>query len=308
MLSNVSDLELLHNYTTSTAYTISNVPDMQTFYRVNVPQMGFSYPFVLHAVIAFSARHMAHFRQTRRASYLVKADHHWEVALRTASALLPTVNETNGSALYIFAVFSCFYTLANGPKERDFLVFGDHGLAEWLVLFRGLRAVMETAGGNSMRAGSLSPLFDATQQRVQKWNDHDLSTEHPPIAELRQLAREITADNPNLATYLAAIDNLSRCYACIFAADGNSITGHSQTVFIWLYRISDDFVLCLQQRQPMALTIFAYFVVLMNELGSLWWLSGWVYHLLGGIYDALDEGNRPWIRWPIEKLGWVPDS
>lgn len=308
-LSNVADLELLHNYSTSTAYTISNVTDMQSFYRVNVPQLGFSHPFVLHAIMALSARHLAHFRVSKRASYIAKADHHWEIGLRTASALIPTVNDDNAPALYIFAVFSCFYTLAKGPKPRDFLIFSDNGLAEWLMLLRGVRAIMETTN-NSIRHGPLSPLFATAIVRVQRFHDHAPASdsEHARIAELRQLVTDIAGDSPNLSTYLSAIDDISRCFACVFDESRPSPSAFSQTVFIWLYRVSDDFVLCLQQRQPVALTIFAYFVVLMNELGTNWWMQGWIYHLLAGIHDALDEGSRPWIRWPMEKLGWIPDS
>lgn len=306
-VSNVSDLELLHNWSTSTAYTISNVPDMHDFYRINVPQMGFSYPFVLHAIMALSARHLAHFRENKRISYTTKADYHWDVALRTATTLLTTVNDDNAPALYIFAVLSCFYTFGKGPKPRDFLVFSDHGPAEWLALFRGVRAIMDTTS-NKLKSGPLSTLFSTAMTRIRTFWDHDLADEHPRVAELRQVTLEVAADSPNLPTYIAAIDDVSRCFACTFLADGSAITGYSQTIFVWLYRVSDDFVLCLQQKQPLALTIFAYFVVLVNELGNVWWLKGWVYHLLAGIYDAMDEGSRPWIRWPIEKLGWIPDA
>ncbi|GME27561.1 putative rta1 domain protein [Neofusicoccum parvum] len=257
--------------------------------------------------MALSARHLAHFRENRRASYIAKADSHWEVALRTASALLPTVNNENGPALYMFAVISCFYTLGKGPRERDFLIFSDHGLAEWLVLFRGVRAIMETSR-DAIRDGALSPLFTIATARLQRFHNYDIEAdEHPHIQELRQLALELMADNPNLPTYIAAIDDISRSYAAVFGPDGAGMAGYSQNIFIWLYRVSDDFVLCLQQKQPMALTVFAHFVVLMNEMGSHWWMKGWVYHLLSGIHDALDEGSRPWIRWPMEKLGWIPD-
>ncbi|KAL0261528.1 hypothetical protein SLS55_002958 [Diplodia seriata] len=287
---------------------------MQDFYRINVPQLGFSHPFVLHVLMAFSARHLAHFRSSKRAYYTTKADQHWEIGLRATTALMPCVNDDNAPALYVFAIISSFYTLAKGPKPRDFLIFSDNGLAEWLVLSRGVRAIMETTN-DSIRHGPLSPLFTTAVARVQKFFAHDPSAggEHARVAELRQLVTGLAGDNPNLPTYLAAIDDVSRCFACIFDDGGDrsspsSASTTSQTVFIWLYRVSDDFVLCLQQRQPVALTIFAYFVVLLNELGNQWWMEGWIYHLLSGIHDALDDGSRPWIRWPMEKLGWIPDS
>lgn len=44
---NMVDLELLHNFSTSTSLTFSNELIIKTLWRINVPQIGFSHEFVM---------------------------------------------------------------------------------------------------------------------------------------------------------------------------------------------------------------------------------------------------------------------
>jgi hypothetical protein len=57
--------------------------------------------------------------------------------------LLPNINRDNCAALYMFAAFCATYTMAIGPKKGDFLLFSDNGIAEWRVLFKGVRAIID---------------------------------------------------------------------------------------------------------------------------------------------------------------------
>lgn len=64
----------------------------------------------------------------------------------------------------------------------------------------------------------------------------------------------------------------------------------------------------VQQRKPVALVIFASFCVLLNELEARWWVKGWVFHLMSGIYESLEREFRVWVQSPIEQIGWIPLS
>jgi len=51
----LSDFPLLHHYTISTSYTLAVVPGLQTFMRVNLPQLAFRNNFLLHGLLAVAA-------------------------------------------------------------------------------------------------------------------------------------------------------------------------------------------------------------------------------------------------------------
>jgi hypothetical protein len=151
------DLELLHNYQVSTCYTLTGIEKLQDFMRVEIPRLGFAHPYVLHCILATSALHLAHFKKDSRELYLSQAEKHYEYALRTATGLLPNINVHNCPAIYMFATCCSSYTMAVGPKKGDFLLFSDNGPAEWRILFRGVRAIIE-ANEWLLRESELAPV------------------------------------------------------------------------------------------------------------------------------------------------------
>lgn len=76
--------------------------------------------------------------------------------------------------------------------------------------------------------------------------------------------------------------------------------------FFWLYHISDDFVLCLQQQHSTAMVIYAHFVVLIKRLDWSWTIENWPNHLMSQVYESVDQSWRAWLRWPMEQVGWKP--
>ena len=78
-------------------------------------------------------------------------------------------------------------------------------------------------------------------------------------------------------------------------------------IFYWVIT-AERFIPLLAQEEQVALVILAYYCVLLHQIPTRWWIEGWVEHLMTGIYGSLDETYRSWIVWPIEELGWVPNT
>lgn len=299
---NIMDLELLHNYNTCTASTLCNIPNLQSFYRVNVPKIAFQHEFLLHGILAISALHLSHFKKgDAQVVYQREADHHYEIALREATALLPTIDDQTGSALYLFGAFCPIITLALGPKPGDFLIFSNHGLSEWLLMFRGMKAILET-NFEALRHGELAPLFHISIHQILLQSAND---EH--LQELRELITITAREDPDIQLYLTALEELAHSFPPSSAPGTRATQPSIQMVFIWLYRLSDEFADFLYQRRPIPLVILAHFCVLLNDLSTFWWARGWAEHLISEIHGSLSEQYRTWIRWPMEELGWIAD-
>jgi hypothetical protein len=292
------DLELLHNYSTSTCMTIATTPSVQTYMRINVPRMGFSHPLVLHAVLAISALHLAHFKKgDSKAVYRNEAEYHYETALRLATAELQDINKDNYPSLYVFASLCSLLILAMGPAPGNFLLFTNDVIAEWSVMFRGFRGmrhILECDYG-LLQNDDLAPL---SKLSINQMNLPPSNNEH--LEELRDMILATASDDPDLHLYITTLKNLSESFPI------RQTQPCPQLVFVWLYRLSDEFVLCLQQRKPIALVILAHIVVLLNDLSSFWWIGGWIDHIMSEVYAALTEEYRTWMRWPIEEIGWLP--
>ncbi|KAI9738718.1 MAG: hypothetical protein M1834_008223 [Cirrosporium novae-zelandiae] len=302
----VADLKLLHHYSTSTSHTFGNNPSTLAFWQITLPQIGFSHHVVLDLVLAFSALHLGHFCPEQRAFYITQAEHHYMIALRVMTALLPRLNAKNFHVLYFSAVLICFCSFGRGPRPGEFIAFSDQGEPEWLILLRGVRAIIES-GGNSLLAACAPPIDD---HKTRLAVNRKLRPEYNvPIQKLRQfITEEMAAEDPNTQIYLHALDNLLQSFMAVYEnmneiIDDGKLYPH---VFRWLYRASDNFILCLKQKQPLALVILAYFAVLLNELKSQWFINYWAEHVMSGIYNFLPEKYRAWIQWPMEQVKWAP--
>lgn len=308
---NLTDLELLHAWQNSTAPSISTfvsrIASVLTFWRVSVPEIGFSHPFVLHAVLALSAIHLSRFKRGREQFYKLESERHWNQGFAMTTSQIPQVNDESYHAFFVFSMMSCMYKLAKGPTPGDFLAFSEpgHDPPEWIIYYKGYHSFM-ILGIDAMRHGPLAELIETASLKTRRFFAQSAELADPdPIADLRRLCDEAlgsTEGGAQHAPYNAAIDNLARCFTIMFSGEHDG----EFNLTIWALNIPQDFIPCIQQREPMALVIFAYFVALLNELSAWWVLDGWVNHLMSGIWNALSAGRRNCIRWPMERTGWLP--
>ncbi|KAH9427932.1 hypothetical protein MCOR02_011430 [Pyricularia oryzae] len=157
---------------------------------------------------------------------------------------------------------------------------------------------------SSMASGSHQSYY---RRRRDPLADGGFATRSTPMKDLRDVIRQqIRADDPDREVYASAFAELAASYATVFEKDMSTRQTSAQVVFGWMYHISDDFIERVKARHPVALAIFAHFVVLLSVLELKWTTKGWPEHLLSGIYDALGAAGRLWIRWPMERVGWLP--
>lgn len=260
----------------------------------------------MRGVLALSALHLAYYKPEKRDLYVAQAKLQNQAGLRVAAAMLPYITQENCSAVYIFSALTCIYTLASPRDPSDFLILGETGVDSWLSLFRGTRSIIDSSEA-ALRTGVLGPMFIAGARRTAMRETHaaDSSTvEEGQLSELRQAIRNTVNDPQILQIYMSAIDELQKSF--IVAYKGLFQPIESTDVFIFLFRVSEEYLMFLKERKQESLAIFAYFCVIAKRLEKNWWSEGWSNHLMSRIYALLDEEHKLWIRWPIEEIGWVP--
>jgi hypothetical protein len=297
----------MHNYTTTTCISLSKNSTLQTFMQVTIPQIGFGNPHVLHMVLGLSAIHLARFNAARERFYLDHANRHYAAGLRIATSLLPHLNEENCHGLYLFANLCTSFTLARGPVPGDYLLFSDNGPAEWMSLFRGSHPVMDTYGEVIIN-GPLAAMIKGGIEEVTSPRKDLPPEEMEQLANLRGMIEPNSASPEDSCTLNATMDELVQLFASRYLGEGRKAQVEVRSVGIWLYRCSLSFTSLLLQRNPVALTIFAYSCVVLNDMSSNWAMGGWVPHILAGIHDRLPSAYHPWIQWPIQQIGWIPST
>ncbi|ETS73871.1 hypothetical protein PFICI_14817 [Pestalotiopsis fici W106-1] len=300
----INDLELLHHYDTSTCLTLTTEPLTRNFWRVNIPQIGFTTPYILKGVLAVAALHLARYRPERKDFYTTLAFHHHNAALAQASPLITKVDTDNCVNLFLFSTITYYFAFGKPRSPTDFFLADNDAVPDWLYLFRGVRALMESTG-KLMRASSIAFIFEEGIKMHRAWEA--LEYENEGFQELqRNIQASVGTHEPaKLRVLLDAVETLRKSYAVVH--DGSqSDENKSRGVFVWVYKISDFYVDLVSAGDNEALCVLAYFCVLLRRLDFMWWIEGWGLHLIERIYARLNDKYRLWIRWPIEEIGWVP--
>lgn len=297
----MADIALLHHYSTSTCFTISRHPVLQTVWQITIPQHGFTSQsqFVFRGILALAALHMGHIKPNLEAQYLAAAEYHHNVALQMVSAAIPQINEENGPALYAFSTITCIIMCAMRRNSDDFWVSNDT-FFEWLSLVRGSKAIISSIS-DTLKSGPLAPMLTLGLRKTLA-RDARSTDNQPFMMDLRQLLAESVKVPGELECYQEVLDDMAKSFAAVF--DTQSV--ETADVFVWLYQISDEYLELLRRRTPEALVIFGYFCVITKELEWTWWMQGFSIHLIRAIYYHLDQEHRCWLQWPIQQLGWVP--
>lgn len=274
-----------------------------------MPQIAFNTPYILKGVLSLSALHLAKFRPERKDFYLTAALSQHNAAVNLASPLIMAITAENCVELFLFSTITNYFAFGK-PREPDTFLLARHGvLPEWLVLFRGVRAVMETED-DVIRRSPVAAMFETGFAVHEYWSSHTFENE--ALSALEANIRVSLQDEPaDLDALMLAMDALKRSYVLFYGAgpeskvhaDDDKVRG----MFIWLFKTSDEFIALVGKGHSEALCVLAYFCVLMRRLDFLWWMEGWGLHLIDCIYSRLNVSYRCWIRWAIEETGWVPN-
>lgn len=298
----MADLELLHHWSTSAAYTLSQHPTFQMQWRIRVPQVGFSSQFVLRAILAFASLHMAYLKPYKKDFYHSQAEVHHEIALRAVTPSISHLMQEDCTAIHLFSCFTFLIACAKPRKMNDYLLMEGGAISEWLISFRGTKTIL-SCSRDYPEMGPLAPMFVHGERKVRLRNSQTMEKK-VYIQDLERLIENEIDDPTELGVYRHSVDELNKSFTVVFGREPPVC--EVVDVFIWFHTVSDEYLFFLQRQRPAALVVFAYYSVILRQLEWAWWIEGWSAHIMAGVYDLLDDRHRVWLRWPIEQLGWIP--
>jgi hypothetical protein len=300
------DLELLHLWTTETYRTISPRQELQTMWRVHAPQVGFSSPYVMHAILAVTALHLSRLCSTeRKQQCLIEAQSHHDAAMQAVVPNISRLIEEQGTAVILFSWLTCFYSCGRPHTRDESLIFGRDGPAEWLTFLRGNKVILESSSDN-FRAGILAPVF-ANGERITNLRHSAPANEGEKyVREMRNLILNKVTDLQERQLYLDIVELLAKSFVVVLSSD--SRVAETTVVLAWLLEVSDEYIDFLRRKSPLALIIYAYYCVLIKKVEWMWWLEGLSHHFMCEIYHALDRAYRTQLQWPMSEIGWTPNS
>lgn len=300
---NSIDFHLLKHYVTGPSDLSATGSREEFIACVRVLQLGFSHPFVLDFVHCLSALHLARLQPHRRRCYHDLAGQYSSSGLKSLAGVLHRVDMGNCHAIFTAAVFVCFNTLAQGPMPGEYLLFNKSSPTIWFQLVKGVKSIIRKFGSSHIFSGPLESLSTgASKGAVVAKSLLQLDW----LVHFQELREAITSsDDLNKSLNLETLSNLWLCFEATWDSASGAYRADTNTKlpFIWVYHLNDDFVLHLQEKEPFALLIFAYFAVLMRTLESIWFISGWPQHIIVGIHGLIQEEYSYLMHWPLNVVG-----
>ncbi|KAJ0161953.1 hypothetical protein CTA2_5337 [Colletotrichum tanaceti] len=337
----ISDLELMHHYTSVSYRTFSHSSEAQKALQYDVPREALSYPFLLHQLLAFSAYHLAYLQPDCRHAYLMQAAQHQNDAINgMRGALLGAISPTNCHALFassIFLTLSAFATYPSYEKYNPTFSPVD-GMLDIFTLSDGMSAILRSsdddirkgplreifvrgcAGGDGDDDGdatatpadvepSLQPLFDRLPRLSARLGEVLGRTTTTTTMTTTTMTTTTTAGNCGREgrkyTITSAIIALSESIAKVSTINIMSAPAEFRAVFMWPILLSTDYMDMLRLRQPAALVVLAHYCVIIHLAEPFcWFLTGWTRALVSVISEHLT--GTPWeelVLWPMEIVG-----
>ncbi|APA09404.1 hypothetical protein sscle_05g041740 [Sclerotinia sclerotiorum 1980 UF-70] len=299
---NLLDLEIFNHFCKSTSISINSSPEAKELWQTTAIEIALSHEFVMRALLALSALHMARSTPDRSRQLNDYSMQQHQAALRQGTAFLSDITVETCAALHIFSIVTGMHTLGRPRSVDEFVVVGENGITSWLVIFKGVTAIIDQFK-DILVSGPLALLFKARDDRVQlRQTCAGDDTVH--LSHLRNAIETTVHNEDELRIYTDAIYELELSYRFMYKCPAEKY--EAGDIFIWLFRLSDEYMARLKGGTQEALAILAYSSVCFKKLENLWWIEGWSNHLMANIYKYLDEEHKQWVQIPINEIGWVP--
>jgi hypothetical protein len=240
------------------------------------------------------------------------AAYHQNRAIPAFRSAIANANKNTCNALLAFSQLLIIHCFASEEQDEDLLlVRGKHelGLPDWLHIIRGNCTIFKTIW-QFIENGPLTPL------KMEGVDGGCLS----PVPETPEYARRLggllaaisfsgktriakQVTEGSLSPLPGALSELSRAFSKAHAARSHSVFTMWTALYIWPVQVSQDYLDLLKDRDPAALILLAHYCILLAQLDSHWYMSGYSKKLFSRIYNQLDQEWRQWLHWPLEEIG-----
>ncbi|EAT79731.2 hypothetical protein SNOG_12931 [Parastagonospora nodorum SN15] len=254
-------------------------------------------PYLLHAILAFSAQHLACLRPERAAHYLHQAVSLQTRAISLFNASWTAVDESNCVAVLLFSSVLGHHFLAETLSKRhpDGLdAFIEH-YVQCINMHRGIFVIAYSAWPLLMKSDlepmlSMSHAFTLREPVGKDCHSlHNLINRSPDLSEDEKMATR------------TAINYLQLGFD-VGGADVGLCQGQHQMIYNWAMLVPPMFTALLESKRPEALVVMAYYAVLLHRGKELWQVGDAGVYIFDLIWNDLGPEWEEFLKYPREKI------
>ncbi|KAI1418819.1 hypothetical protein F5Y12DRAFT_796922 [Xylaria sp. FL1777] len=293
-LINILHLELFSHFMQGTFLFIDRDNPLTDQVKKTALSSAFSNPYLMHGILAFSARHISTQVSLEISHYYLNQSTTLQTwAVTNFNPAPPEPDQDTCVALFLFSSLICVHGLADIapldlPPERFLIRFG-----HYFGLQRGVRTII---------GDYRSQLEQSKIQNIIKWCDLAVlgKGEGPECDSIRQLVVQSTDLSPSAieACHLA-IEQLQ----CVLDGCSPHQPMPVHCVYLtlaWPLLVHEKLVDLLVLRRPVALVILAYYGVALDICRDLWMVGQAGRQIVHAVNMFLGPKWAPLLRWPCD--------
>lgn len=295
---NLSDLELLHQYLTSTCKATSQLPEVTAHIQTTIPRLAQDHPFLMRGILAKAAIHLSWLQPNRKSHYAALASNHHGLGLPAFRAALQNMTPDNCDALIsyskglVWCAFAWHESFSTNTQAAS-SVGNVSWLPQWFNLLRGSCLIVEASRrwtANCLYA--LPPALDDITEFFSSVDGCRISA-----LKLRLFSTVLFPTCEAVTSALAALE-----YSFALASMRHHNTPFRNAINYWGGALQNDYITLLQEKEPWALIVLAHFCVLVHRSETRWFMKGHGARLLQSISDRLDVQWHEYLQWPLEEI------
>jgi hypothetical protein len=303
----MTDLELLHFWTTKSIASFVDFPSCITLFQTTVVEIALTHPFLMHEILSLAALHLSDLKPARSGHYRHASDTHLATGLSQFQPEIANLSTENCHACYAYAVMIFTHTWASQEIDKPSTLFFapssmrqelDCVPVQWIKLHRGSNEIMDGLS-YVITEGPLEPLF-----RPWKGLDPNRPDPLPPIEE-EQLSKlpnswsSSSLSSGDKETLNSVLKSLRRVFNIL--AYSQNISKLS-AVMSWFSMLTENYIRMLKDKVPEALLVVVFYCVALKRAEHMWWVKGKGENLIRTVMGELGEEWEQWTRWPVDQV------
>ncbi|KFY97229.1 hypothetical protein V498_02191 [Pseudogymnoascus sp. VKM F-4517 (FW-2822)] len=250
-------------------------------------------PYLLHQLLAFSARHLAFVRPEHSASYLHQAVTLQTRAVSLFNAAWTEISQSNYAETLLFSSILGHHVLTDTLAKRD-----KGGLGAFIAHYiqcvevhRGIYTIARTVWPLLMDS-ELGPVLSLTAE----------FTSRQPKGSHCQQIRELVDCSDGLGEEAkeacqVAINYLQVGFDAVLSDEETHGVRH-QMIFSWTLLVPPELTDLFTAKRPEVLVLLAYYTVLLHYGRNIWQVGDSGAYILGIIVDYLGPEWDHWLKYP----------
>ncbi|KAI0413306.1 hypothetical protein F5X98DRAFT_352338 [Xylaria grammica] len=297
-LVNIIHLELFNHFIQGTFLFIDKDTIFTDQLKKTVLSNAFSNPYLMHGVLAFSARHMSTQTSPERSRYYLNQSTKLQTwAVSNFNPAPPEPSQDTCVALFLFSSLLCIHgltdiALLDLDPEPFFIRFG-----HYFGLQRGVRTIIgdHWSRFEGSEIQNLLPWCELATMKKGQGSDCD---------GIRQLVAQSTDLSPEAIEACHLAIEQVQCVLDECIPPHQPMPVHCVYLTLaWPLLVPEKMVDLLVLRRPAALIILAYYGAILDLCRDLWMVGHAGKNIVHAIKVYLGPTWASWLRWPCDAVG-----